>query len=221
LVLTLKSGPVGVGKSYLLYLLAAELRVKRQYRVTYINNCASWRCNDLDYLLNELITTFYDDPNIAGKNIVEWSHEVSDSGNDKKTMIKLIQSLLNYTQEQNLEWFFICDQLNALYSGNSVAKDFPFNLITELTNKRGDHVRVIVSASANNEGYPPELKNWFTHHLPTHRYDDDEFAIWCENFPLANDKLVDPKSVAAVDALDWSGTFFTHIFHFMLFILFK
>jgi hypothetical protein len=220
LLFTLQSGPVGVGKSYLLYMLASELRLNRQCRVTYINDCAAWRCNDLDYILNEFVTTFYDDADIVGKDIVQWCHDIDSCScvDDKKSkMLLLIRLLLIYTREQQLEWFFICDQLNALYSEKSVAKDFPYNLITELSKKRGKHVRVIVSASVNNEGYPTDLKKWFTHHLPTHRYDDDEFAVWCENNPLADNILVDPNSAAAADALYWSGwCFFIHVFCFIL-----
>jgi hypothetical protein len=200
---------VGVGKSYLLYLLAAELRTKRQYRVTYIHDCAAWKCDPLGYILRELVTTFYDDLNISGKNIIEWCRIAN-----KTDLLILIEKLLMYTLKNQLEWFFICDQLDALYSRKNVAREFPYNLISELSRRRGKHVRVIVSASANNEGYPTKMTTWFKHHLPTHHYDDDEFKIWCANVPLANNSLVDPDSAAAADALDWSGKFSIHILEF-------
>lgn len=63
-------GPVGVGKSYLLYLLAAEYRLNREnHRVTYVNDCADWRCEKLGFILREFVTTFYDDT-IGGKSVV-------------------------------------------------------------------------------------------------------------------------------------------------------
>ena len=46
-------GPVGVGKSYMLYRLAAEYRLKSDYRVTYINDCKNWKLDKYEYLLNE------------------------------------------------------------------------------------------------------------------------------------------------------------------------
>ena len=83
-------GPVGVGKSYLLYLLAAEYRLNRSScRVTYINDCAMWRRRPCPYLLEELATTFYDDI-IEEKSIVEWCQDVIGSD-------KMIDSLINYT----------------------------------------------------------------------------------------------------------------------------
>ena len=63
-------GPVGIGKSYFLYLLAAEYRLNREkYRVTYINDCALWRDVGNGVFLRELVTTFYDDA-IGEKSIV-------------------------------------------------------------------------------------------------------------------------------------------------------
>ena len=65
-------GPIGIGKSHMLYLLAAEYRKNpKEYRATYINNCASWkRLDAVEYLLSELVTTFHDDV-IDGKSIIE------------------------------------------------------------------------------------------------------------------------------------------------------
>jgi hypothetical protein len=194
-------------------LLAADFRRNRQYRVTYISNCARWRCNELFYFLRELVTTFHDDSNIGGKDIVQWCYDIINSANDKKVMLLLIEALLIYTQEQKLQWLFIFDQLNALYSDRNVAKDFPFNLITELSERQDKHVRVIVSGFENNEGYPTEMQGWYIHHLPN-CYDDDEFAIWCEKCPLDDHCKIDPKSAAASNALYWSGTFFIHTFNF-------
>ena len=53
------TGPIGVGKSFLLYSLAVNYRKNRsEYRVSYINDCSVWTRNELKYFLNELVTTF-------------------------------------------------------------------------------------------------------------------------------------------------------------------
>ena len=55
-------GPVGIGKSYLLYTLASQCHAdRRNYSVTFINDCSAWRVDRYGYLLKELVMTFYDD----------------------------------------------------------------------------------------------------------------------------------------------------------------
>ena len=144
-------GPVGVGKSYLLYLLAAEYRLNRQrYRVTYINDCAGWRGDKLGYILREFVTTFYDD-SIQGKSIVEWCQAVTGSDKEEKMLMMMMEALIKFIASEKLEWLIICDQHNALFNP-SVLKEFPFNLISYLSRKRGSNIKVVISASANNEG---------------------------------------------------------------------
>ncbi len=65
------SGPVGIGKSFLLYLLATEFRTMRsKYRVTYINDCLKWIQSPYNFLLRELIVTFSEDI-INGSSIID------------------------------------------------------------------------------------------------------------------------------------------------------
>ena len=189
------SGPVGIGKSYLLYLLAAEYRLKRNvYRVTYINNCASWRRDRYGYLLKEMIMTFYDDT-IDSKSIVDWCKEVHGSDKEEKMMM-MMKSLINYTQSRHLQWIFIGDQHNALFNP-SVVKDFPYNIVDYLAENRGSNIKVIISASANNEGYPTEMKGWYTYEMSTHHFDQKEFELWCYHHILANGSQIDPTSEEA------------------------
>ncbi|KAJ3250169.1 hypothetical protein HK103_003795, partial [Boothiomyces macroporosus] len=197
-------GPVGVGKSYLLYILAAEYRLYREtYRVTYVNDCASWRRKSYKYILKELVTTFYNDV-IDGKCIVEWCEAVIGSEKEEKLMA-LIDNLIGYVVAKNLTWILIFDQHNAFYVDTKVDKVFPFSLVNELAANRSKNIKVIVSASANNEGYPTEMKGWKTHDISSHRFDDNEFSVWCDQYMLGDSVKVDPKSEDAVDALYWSG----------------
>jgi hypothetical protein len=197
-------GPVGVGKSYLLYLLAAEHRLNREsYRVTYVNDCAMWRRSPYPYLLEELVTSFYDDT-IEAKSIVEWCQAVTGSEKKEKMMI-MMDTLINYTHENNLTWIIICDQHNAFYTRSVVVEQFPFNLIDILADNRASNIKVIVSASANNEGYPTEKKGWHTHDISSHRFDLAEYKVWCDHYLLENCTKVDHKSEEALDALFWTG----------------
>ncbi|KAJ3319347.1 hypothetical protein HDV06_006374 [Boothiomyces sp. JEL0866] len=196
-------GPVGVGKSYLLYLLAAEYRLNRQsYRVTYINDCSMWRRRAYKYLLEELVTTFYEDT-IEEKSVVEWCHAVI--GSDKEDMMMMVEALINYTKQNDIQWIVICDQHNAFYARSVVAEQFPFNLIDTLADNRGTNIKIVISASANNEGYPTEMKGWNTHDISSHRFDNDEFKVWCNHYQLQNIGKVDSESEEAMDALFWTG----------------
>jgi hypothetical protein len=196
-------GPVGVGKSYLLYLMAVEYRLNRnRYRVTYINDCVSWRRRPYPYFLMELVMTFYNDT-IQNKSIVELCQAVTGRDNAEKMMM-LIESLINYINVKKLQWIVICDQHNALFDP-SVVKEFPFNLIDTLADNSVANIRVIISASANNEGYPTEMKGWHTHDISSHHFDQEEFKVWCDHYLLDDYTKVNHESEEAMDALFWTG----------------
>ncbi|KAI3659379.1 hypothetical protein MP638_001301 [Amoeboaphelidium occidentale] len=195
-------GPVGVGKSHLLYILAAEFRLNRsQYRVTYINDCADWRRDPWSYLFNELVMTFYDD-SILGKSIVEMCEEFANSYKREDLML-MMHALIDHVKSNHLQWLVICDQHNALFNP-SVIKNCPFDVIDFLASHRGSNIKVIISASANNEGYPTEMQGWRTHDISSHRFDQEEFKAWCDHYWLGNNK-VDHESDEAIDALFWTG----------------
>lgn len=184
----ISSGPVGVGKSHILYQLVADLRMDRQkYRVTYINDCSEWRYDAYDYFLLELVMTFYDDE-IDGKGIIQWCSEVIREVNrgGKQEMLYMMEALIKFTKEQRFQWVIVCDQHNALYNP-TVVKEFPFNLITYLARERQKHIRIIVSASANNEGCPTEMQSWHSHDIDLHHFDDTEFKEWWQQFELIAD----------------------------------
>ncbi|KAJ3192119.1 hypothetical protein HDU82_003313, partial [Entophlyctis luteolus] len=198
-------GPVGVGKSYLLYILAAELRfLRKTYRVTFINNCAAWRCDEFGFILKELVMTFFSDGNLGGRSVIEWA-ELCRGSEKKKVMMMMIEALITYVQIRGLQWVIICDQHNALYARSVVVQRFPFNIINHLARNRSSNIKVIISASANNEGCPTEMQGWFTHDIASRKFDNDEFATWCGHFQLKSGEFVDPTSDEAIDALYWTG----------------
>lgn len=197
-------GPVGVGKSYLLYLLAAEYRLDRDnYRVTYINDCAAWKVDMFGYILRELVMTFFND-DIESKSIVEWCQAILESDKEVKLTQKLMNSLVNYTREKNLQWIIICDQHNAFYARKVVVDDFPFSIISNLSKRGISNIKVLVSASANNEGtlvtrltflgYPTEMKGWYTHDISSNRFD-----AWPSRWPIR----WRPRATTAPTCLSW------------------
>lgn len=201
------SGPVGVGKSHLLYLLTAEFRMSRQlYRVTYINDCKKWIRNPIGYILKELVTTFYNDT-IAGMSIVEWCEKID--GNDKletvATIMEMLEALISYIRTRELQWIVVCDQHNALFGAKPVVNAFPYNIIDFLSSFGQSGVKVIISASANNEGVPSSLEGWLTHDISAYSFDAGEFSSWCIQYPLKDGTVIDPVGEDAIEALYWSG----------------
>ena len=155
---------------------------RQRYRVTYINDCAGWRVDRFGYILREFVTTFYDDT-IGGKSVVEWCQAIVVSDKEETMMM---ESIINYIREKSLKWIVICDQHNAFYARSVVVEQFPFNLISYISSHRGSNIKVVISASANNEGYPTEMKGWDTHDISTCRFDEDEFKVWCNHYELLN-----------------------------------
>ncbi|KAI8893195.1 hypothetical protein BC833DRAFT_609271, partial [Globomyces pollinis-pini] len=49
------------------------------------------------------------------------------------------------------------------------------------------------------------MAGWHTHDISSHRFDDDEFKVWCDHYRLENVGKVNHKSEEAVDALFWTG----------------
>jgi hypothetical protein len=127
-------------------------------------------------------------------------------------MMMMMKSLIDYTCQKNLKWFIIFDQHNALFKSPSVILEFPFTLVEYLSDHHSDNLSVIVSASANNEGYPTEMKGWYTHDIGLHHYNDEEFSIWCNNFGL------DPAADDLKDAFFWTGGVPLGIFNIWLLI---
>ena len=183
---------------------------RKLYRVTYINDCSAWKKISYQYLLEEICTSFYNDT-IEGKGIVELcNYVIFISDNEERATKLLIRLLRNFVEKNHLQWIVICDQHNAFYALPVVAKIFPFYLVETLVNSRGSNIKVIVSASANNEGYPTEMKNWQTHDLLSHRFNDEEFATWCAQYPLYIENPVNPANEDAKDALYWSGNYYNN-----------
>ncbi|CAG8661397.1 23360_t:CDS:1 [Dentiscutata erythropus] len=68
-------GPSGLGKSYSIYYLVAQLRLHNNLRVTYINSCEEWwrshETEPYEFLLNELICTFSNDE-LSPLTVADW-----------------------------------------------------------------------------------------------------------------------------------------------------
>ena len=156
------------------------------------------------YILRELITTFYDDF-IEEKSILEWCQAVTGSDREEEMVMIMLESLIDYIQMKKLQWIVICDQHNAFYTRSVVVEQFPFNLINYLSRKRRSNIKIVISASANNEGYPTEMKGWQTHDISSHRFDQEEFKVWCDYYLLEDNTNVNHESEEALDALFWTG----------------
>jgi hypothetical protein len=141
------SGPQGIGKSYALYTCACALRLQRdkKVRVTYIQSCREWVAshtnNEYIYILNELCETFQED-DISGKTIVEWSNYVMGGTTFNKVrdhrFRELKVALDTYVDQNKIHWISIFDQENGLYKQASPeAGVYPFKLIETFSSQVG------------------------------------------------------------------------------------
>ncbi|KAK6091489.1 hypothetical protein MT418_003688 [Batrachochytrium dendrobatidis] len=124
---------------------------RSRYRVTCINDCAVWRHCSYYCLLNEPVTTFYND-SFDGETIVGWCKAVVES--EKQEMM---DTLIPYINTRNLQQIVIFNQHNALFNA-SVVKNFPFNIISTLADNHESNIKLIISASVNNDGYHTKMK---------------------------------------------------------------
>ena len=194
------TGPIGVGKSFLLYLFASQSRLCQDLYITYINDCFWWRSDPITYLVKELVFSFgcvpIDQLNVAqlGEGVLELFHRGQDSTG---SLMAMIDSIYAFVCRSEKRWCVCIDQLNALYSVQSVAHEFPFNLIEVLNRK--SKVTVVLSGSANNEAYPLGLKKYGTYVMKSIRYDDVEYGLWCEQ------NGYDQNNHFIEEAFFWSG----------------
>lgn len=84
----------------------------------------------------------------------------------------------------------------------SVAKQYPFTIVEHLARSLNPNIKVIISASANNEGYPTEMLGWDTHDLPRSNFDFGEFGTWCSMHHLQSGE-VKPVSDEAIETYEW------------------
>ena len=183
-------GPRGVGKSYLLYILATDLAIgQRSFRpdtrVTYINDCQTWILGNHNFFLTELIVTFASDDGIL--NVLPRIlaiRETFDELSRQNQILELLSELENFVIENNFRWFIIFDQLNAFHDGLSLSATaaLALRIVMMLAKCRSRNVIVLGSASANNETYPVEFLDWdtFPIELVPNRYDEREFELWCK-----------------------------------------
>ena len=194
------TGPIGVGKSFLLYLFAAEYRMSRAAYITYINDCSLWRNDPIQYLVKELVVSFgsvqsseLDIPTMAEEVLALFVSGKNTNG----ALGNMIQKIYSYVCKTGKRWFVVIDQLSALYSVVPVAHEFPFNIIDVLNIKA--QVTVVLSASANNEGYPLKVKKYGTYTMSSNRYIENEYSQWCRQ------NGYDPTNHIMDEAYFWSG----------------
>ena len=194
------TGPIGVGKSFLLYLFAAEYRMSRAAYITYINDCSLWRNDPIQYLVKELVVSFgwVESSELDIPKMAEDVRALFVRGKNTNGALRdMIQKIYSYVCKTGLRWFVVIDQLNALYSVVPVAHEFPFNIIDVLNIKA--QVTVVLSASENNEGYPLKLKKYGTYAMSCNRYVEDEYSQWCRQ------NGYDPENHIMDEAYFWSG----------------
>ncbi|CAG8787851.1 5620_t:CDS:2, partial [Dentiscutata erythropus] len=201
-------GPSGLGKSYSIYYLVAQLRLHNNLRVTYINSCEEWwKSHDhvpYEFLLNELICTFSNDE-LSPLTVADWIEFVirgltkrlsdkldkltehskwveafmmSSSNSIEERFKTFIKELRTYARENEYLWIWVFDQYNALHKYDVHVK-FPFSLVKTLPTFLDEIGLIIVSASANNEVFPKEFKLWEKFFMYS-GYTDDEFLEWCK-----------------------------------------
>lgn len=140
------------------------------------------------------------------KTILEWCQEVkrSNKKNQEETMRNLVSALICFIhRDKNLEWIVIVDQRHKLLNP-SVVQDFPFILIDFLVSYRHINIKIVISASADEEEYPAKRKGWRAHNISSFRFDETEFETWCDHYLIEGVKI-NHQSEEAVDALFWTG----------------
>ncbi len=187
-------GPRGVGKSYILYMLATNLVIRQrtapfQTRVTYINDCEAWILGDHEYFLTELVATFFHDDvelNILSK--VKAIQETFDQPTRNNQILKLLSELKAFVFRKNLRWFVIFDQLNAFQDGKSLSStaELALRIVRLFEKTRSRQVTVLGSASANNERYSLDFEDWATFSIGVipNRYNERECQLWCDHHQL-------------------------------------
>jgi hypothetical protein len=186
-------GPRGVGKSYLLYMFAAELAIRQRtdlanIRVTYINDCGAWISERHNYFLIELIATFSSDETLHLVSRAEVIRDTYEEFSRQNLILQLVSDVLAFVIKQGLRWFIIFDQLNAFHTGRplSITAELAWSILKNLASCRSLQVSVLGSASANNEAIPIEFASWESHSvdLVPYSYEESEFELWCQNSKL-------------------------------------
>ncbi|CAG8518080.1 25064_t:CDS:2 [Gigaspora margarita] len=227
-------GPSGLGKSYSIYYLVAQLRLHNNLRVTYINSCEEWWGSHenvpYEFLLNELICTFSNDE-LSPLTVADWIEFVIDglterlsnkfdkltedsewveefmmrSGNSIEERFKtFIIALRTYVRENRYLWIWVFDQHNALHKYDVLAK-YPFSLVEVLPTFLDKRGLIIVSASANNEVFPKAFESWEKFSMYS-GYTDDEFLEWCKMRNYKIDR--DPRLKSQLDSIRlWTNSY--------------
>jgi ssDNA-binding Zn-finger/Zn-ribbon topoisomerase 1 len=113
----------------------------------------------------------------------------------------MIDKLEQYTSENKLKWIAIFDQHHVLFPDN--LELFPFTLIDYL---RDCNVIILISATENNKGYPLEFVGLKTHAASWQGFDDHDFRVWCQTYPIGEGLEVDRSSIEAMEVRFCTGS---------------
>jgi hypothetical protein len=156
-------GPLGVGKSHLLYEACLLLSAKPGCRVVYEHDCASWAAlantpvKAALYFLRSIGMAFAQDAEVL-KLCTQFTDNVSIVSDavaaEDAVCNRFLPQLGELCEQLNLKVFFVFDQHNGLTP--AMRTTFPFSLpevrLLHVSQLRGVGM-VVISASANNEYY--------------------------------------------------------------------
>ncbi|KAJ2845183.1 hypothetical protein IWW36_004887, partial [Coemansia brasiliensis] len=122
-------GCKGVGKSYLLFAVAAQLLIEmRSIRVIYIGDCSAWKqCTDSTrrsmFLVNKLATAFIDSDEVQVM-IDKWVCE-SGFNNDifNPTVVSLLNEIQAYCEGKDLEILLALDNVDTVMGRDEASQE--------------------------------------------------------------------------------------------------
>ena len=183
------TGPMGIGKSHLLYLVVSQLRQnKSRYRVIYFHNCKEFVLSRYRYMAHEFLMAFFND-----KELLECLTQFLDCAykpdEAERAFETALSSIIKYVGHNGLRLFVVFDQHNALSAVPHSTMTMPFCVVNRLAflASQNSDLTVVVSASANDETCPLLLDGWTIEHCEILKYDTKEFKVWCSQQGVEDD----------------------------------
>ncbi|KAI8906668.1 hypothetical protein DFJ77DRAFT_477665 [Powellomyces hirtus] len=211
------TGPWGIGKTYLIYGLVHCLRALPNYRVVYVSDCEEWTMlfssmQATSVLLDEIRAAFGREHDDNELGIAKWVEDirgvVPGAEEGRKDLFALfLNHLTEWCKARKIELVFVFDQANSIYERNH-QYSFPWSLVETLASPHSQ-VKVIVVASANNEGFPKGLRRFALFRIVPQQVSTDEvdkFLTW-QQVALSPDQV---EQVAY-----WTGGFFLELYEFL------
>ncbi|KAI8892253.1 hypothetical protein BC833DRAFT_570296 [Globomyces pollinis-pini] len=63
---------------------------------------------------------------------------------------------------------------------------YRYRIAVYMANRCVTNIKIVIAASANNDGYPTEMRGWLTNDTSNHQFDDYESKVWCDLYHLEN-----------------------------------